>query len=597
MNTVRCSNRLCEKEYNVQFDKCPFCGTTNPMEESERKTLIEKSKATDIRNSSSDESLFNGWVTGIIWANIILFGGRGIIGSFTNMIFSPIIGWITLGLSIVGIISLLYILRAKKWAFFLWIAYRIAGAVVVSIINPKFSLTAHIIFAVVNILLMIAVLQIKKNGVSAWSVIFSKHKSSTRSKKAHHIIKRHNDTHNSEPSKSEIKSSNETTDSSKVGETQCTLKENVLSTPISTPATNEVQEEITPTIMPNEQFVGRNVHSQSSEMSEKPCKEKGKKITLKYNKWRLYLIIIVGILAIALLAVWLSHRFSKPELGDYVYVDDYNILHVDRKCEKIANIHGAKPITVYSLHEIESGKWKQVCSHCVNDNLYKNITGYVVGSDNLRLLYIMMDEDYELPDYKQFILYMQDSNNREALYEDLIKKGYSLPTYDDFIVDMGFDLKQFATEKISYKKGYMREVYDLCKSNGSDVGTYLEFCKWCKERGEDGRRNRKKLYDVLVSNGEYNSTFASFCSRLGINTLRDEYDELRRISKETNWNLGIEKYTFEQFCKKYGTKSGLLDLYDVLSRISEETGIDFNLGNKEEWLSSFETDNYNNTQL
>ena len=143
----------------------------------------------------------------------------------------------------------------------------------------------------------------------------------------------------------------------------------------------------------------------------------------------------------------------------------------------------------------------------------------------------------------------------------------------------------------------MREVYDLCKSNGSDVGTYLEFCKWCKERGEDGRRNRKKLYDVLVSNGEYNSTFASFCSRLGINTLRDEYDELRRISKETNWNLGIEKYTFEQFCKKYGTKSGLLDLYDVLSRISEETGIDFNLGNKEEWLSSFETDNYNNTQL
>ena len=162
MNTIKCSNRLCEKEYNVQFDKCPFCGTPNPMEESERKTMIEKSKATDIRNSSSDESLFNGWVTGIIWVNIIFFGARGIISSFTNMIFSPLIGWITLGLSIVGIISLLYILRAKKWAFFLWIAYRIAGAIVVSIINPKFSLTAHIIFAVVNILVMIAVLQIKE---------------------------------------------------------------------------------------------------------------------------------------------------------------------------------------------------------------------------------------------------------------------------------------------------------------------------------------------------------------------------------------------------------------------------------------------------
>ena len=226
MNTVKCSNRLCEKEYNVQFDKCPFCGTPNPMEESERKTMIEKSKATDIRNSSSDESLFNGWVTGIIWVNIIFFGARGIISSFTNMIFSPLIGCITLGLSIVGIISLLYILRAKKWAFFLWIAYRIAGAVVVSIINPKFSLTAHIIFAVVNILLMIAVLQIKKNGVSAWSVLFSKHKSFTRSKKSHHIIKRRNNINDSEPSKSEIIASNEYMDSFKVGETQCALKEN-----------------------------------------------------------------------------------------------------------------------------------------------------------------------------------------------------------------------------------------------------------------------------------------------------------------------------------------------------------------------------------
>lgn len=597
MNTVKCSNRLCEKEYNVQFDKCPFCGTPNPMEESERKSMIEKSKATDIRNSPSDESLFNGWVTGIIWVNVIFFGAREIIGSFTNMIFSPLIGWITLGLSIVGIISLLYILRAKKWAFFLWIAYRIAGAVVVSIINPRFSLTAHIVFAVVNILLMIAVLQIKKNGVSAWSVIFSKYKSSTRSKKAHHIMKRRNDTHNSEPYKSEIKASNEPMDSFEVGETQCALKENVLSTSIFTPPANEVQEEIPPTIMPNEQFVGRNVHSQSNEMREKSRKERCKKKTLKYNKWWIYLIISVGILAIALLAVWLSNRIVKPKLGEYVYVDDYNILHVDRNCDNIANIHGAKPIIVYSLHELESGKWKQVCSNCVDNSTYEAISSHVIGNDNLRLLYNMLQEEYDLPEYKQFILYMQDSNNRRALHTDLIKKGYSIPMYDVFIIDMGFDIEHAATEKISYKKGYMREVYDLCKSNGSDVGTYLEFCKWCKERGEDGRRNRKKLYDVLVSNGEYNSTFASFCSRLGINTLRDEYDELRRISKETNWNLGIEKYTFEQFCKKYGTKSGLLDLYDVLSRISEETGIDFNLGNKEEWLSSFETDNYNNTQL
>ncbi len=33
MKTVFCSNRLCGKEYSVQFDKCPFCGTINPLDE------------------------------------------------------------------------------------------------------------------------------------------------------------------------------------------------------------------------------------------------------------------------------------------------------------------------------------------------------------------------------------------------------------------------------------------------------------------------------------------------------------------------------------------------------------------------------------
>ena len=498
MNTVRCSNRLCEKEYNVQFDKCPFCGTPNPTEESERKPMMEKSKATDIRNSSSGESLFNGWVTGIIWVNIIFFGVREIIGSFTNMIFSPLIGCITLGLSIVGIISLLYILRAKKWAFFLWIAYRIAGAVVVSIINPKFSLTAHIIFAVVNILLMIAVLQIKKNGVSAWSVIFSKHKTSTRSKKAHHIIKRHNDTHNSELYKPETNVSNEPTDSIKVGETQCALKENVLSASISTLATNELQEEIPPTIMPNEQPIEKDVHNQSNEMSKKPRKEKGKKKTLKYNKWWIYLIIIVGILAIALLAVWLSYRFSKPALGDYVYVDDYNILHVDRSCENIANIHGAKPITVYSLHELESGNWKQVCSSCINDDEYTIIKQRMVGNDNFRRLYdSFVKLGFDMQSYNDFRVDMSDDERLHKLHSILIMAGYDIPPFEKFKIEIGMDSLNPATRNVEYINDATSRVwlYTTLNNEGFNIGTFYEFLfamdtsevsrKWCynKARG------------------------------------------------------------------------------------------------------------------
>ena len=73
--------------------------------------------------------------------------------------------------------------------------------------------------------------------------------------------------------------------------------------------------------------------------------------------------------------------------------------------------------------------------------------------------------------------------------------------------------------------------------------------------------------------------------------------ELRRISDETNLDYGIDKYTYQQFCEKYGSKVGLSNLYDALSRIAEEEKLDFNLGNKEEWIASFETDHYGNTKL
>ena len=53
----------------------------------------------------------------------------------------------------------------------------------------------------------------------------------------------------------------------------------------------------------------------------------------------------------------------------------------------------------------------------------------------------------------------------------------------------------------------------------------------------------------------------------------------------------------KQFCEKYGSKGGLSNLYDALSCIAEEEGIDFNLGNKQEWIASFETNYYGNTKL
>ena len=176
MNTVKCSNRLCEKEYNVQFDNCPFCGTPNPMEKSKRKVLAEKNMAGEKPNDEDVRPQFNVIIIGLIWISILFFGIRGIITSFANMMFSPWIGCLTLFLSIIGMISLFFILRAKKWALFLWIAYRLAAGIVNGLINTKFDFATNIVIAIANIGLMVLVLQIKKNGISAWSLIFKRHK-------------------------------------------------------------------------------------------------------------------------------------------------------------------------------------------------------------------------------------------------------------------------------------------------------------------------------------------------------------------------------------------------------------------------------------
>jgi hypothetical protein len=128
---------------------------------------------------SNDRFGFNVFIIVWIWASMVFVGIRAIILSFANMMFDPLIGCMTLGLTVIGILSLIYILRAKKWALFLWIAYRLSGAFVNTYVIMNRDLSTNITIAIVNIILMLLLLQIKKNGVSAWSIIFNKNKLST----------------------------------------------------------------------------------------------------------------------------------------------------------------------------------------------------------------------------------------------------------------------------------------------------------------------------------------------------------------------------------------------------------------------------------
>ena len=146
MNTIKCSNRLCEKEFNVQYDNCPFCGTTNPKKDSDGITLVEKdnSSISGALLDGEKEALldgkkeFNGWISTIIWLSILVGGTRGIINSSTYFMISSLIGWLVFGLHIGGMVILCLILYAKKWAVFAWVGYIVAVILISGYFNNDY---------------------------------------------------------------------------------------------------------------------------------------------------------------------------------------------------------------------------------------------------------------------------------------------------------------------------------------------------------------------------------------------------------------------------------------------------------------------------
>ena len=124
-NTIICTNRLCGKEYHVDFKKCPFCGTENPQidrinkkEELRRIAIaqkLEQEKQLEAKSGGLFQSSFRlivegGHVNstkGNIWTDIpwfyYLIGGAALIGVIVLCSFALhqrqsewyIWGWIT----------------------------------------------------------------------------------------------------------------------------------------------------------------------------------------------------------------------------------------------------------------------------------------------------------------------------------------------------------------------------------------------------------------------------------------------------------------------------------------------------------------------
>lgn len=501
MNTVKCSNRLCEKEYNVQFDNCPFCGTTNPMEEGERRALIEKeNNDTELKPELTSSDKFSGWVTGIIWLNILFGGIRGIINSVTVMMYSPTWGAVDLMLQIIGIISLGFLLLAKKWALYLWVGYLIAVSIINGYINNN-DYSTFVIVAAVKLVLMFLFLQIRKDGVSAWSIIFHKKKA---------------DATNDDVSGPKATEGHIESETFAVGNDNddCTIKtEAEENTDIEThnngntpPSESYLSSEnktsqIDGDIKPIEEELSNEISDNTSAITKLDGSKK-----VKIGKWWIYPLIVIATLAIVWSVVWISNRPSEPELGKYVYVDEYSILHVNRNCDKIAVYHGAKPVRVYTLREIESGKWDQVCSVCISDNTYETISHFIVGNDNTRFLYnTLVEDNYDMPNYEQFLIDIQDTIKQRELHTNMGKDGYMLPRFEFFIANLGLIPGQSPLKMVNYEKSNARMLWDELSKEYNDVGTFEEFSTYIMDES-----NRRMLYHALRKHGYEISDFGYF---------------------------------------------------------------------------------------
>ncbi|WP_289752337.1 hypothetical protein [uncultured Duncaniella sp.] len=101
----------------------------------------------------------------------------------------------------------------------------------------------------------------------------------------------------------------------------------------------------------------------------------------KRFKW---LLIITSLTVIIVAAIWKypetvkAHENRQVKLGEYVYIDHRNIIHVSRKCPKL-NYKGfkSKRVKVEELRGAmnhERGKDFTFCPNCVSDRDYEELS-------------------------------------------------------------------------------------------------------------------------------------------------------------------------------------------------------------------------------
>lgn len=141
---------------------------------------------------------------------------------------------------------------------------------------------------------------------------------------------------------------------------------------------------------------------------------------------------------LTLLILILNSCDKNPVLGQYVYIDDELILHLDCNCTAIAKTKGgAKPLNRFDIGLVRKSDWFQECSVCVDDDRYKLLSDTISNQNKENaqqwLYNIMKKKGIETGDINDFRNSMKSNDDLKWYFE----KG------EEYKLDVGEDYDKF----------------------------------------------------------------------------------------------------------------------------------------------------------
>ncbi|MEZ3589608.1 MAG: hypothetical protein K1V84_01040 [Muribaculaceae bacterium] len=173
------------------------------------------------------------------------------------------------------------------------------------------------------------------------------------------------------------------------------------------------------------------------------------------------LLSIIGLLALC------ASCAGSDSIGQYVYVDYFAVIHIDRKCaskvienpktkeERMANMEGVSFIDTCNLISTTKADYEYTfCPRCINDGTYRHLSSIMEQNEKLnheaeklwkqidkarRWLYGKLYQTYDLPGYDDFVEDMVDNQKRKRIYDVALEEGLDVgSTFEEFSETLGF---------------------------------------------------------------------------------------------------------------------------------------------------------------